>query len=275
MTKTKSQYNVGRHFRATALSSLLLTHLLPAVQVDSEIVLLVDVTGSVSRREHNAMMESIARSFESPSVINSVSSGAFGKVAASLVFWSSQNRQAVGVSWMEVSDAASAAQFASLVRGAVRPFSGSSAIGSALAYAAASFGTETGGVSNGFESTRQAITLFGDGIDNNTPPRGTRVQNVRNARDSAIASGVDEISAVVLTSSRRDLESYYSANVIGSSGPGAATVTMVEQDEASQPALEASIARIVAGGEVISVPEPSSLLFLGLSTLLLLKRNRR
>lgn len=275
MRKIKSPYNVGRHFRATALSSLLLTTLLPAIQVDSEVVLLVDVTGSVNRREHSAMMESIARSFESPSVIDSVSSGAFGKVAATLVFWSSQNRQAVGVSWMEVSDASSAAQFASLVRGAVRPFRGSSAIGSALAYAATSFGSETGGVINGFESTRQAITLFGDGIDNNTPPRGSRVQNVRNARDSALASGVDEISAVVLNSNRRDLESYYSANVIGSTGPDAATVTMVNQDEASQLALEASLAKIVSGINVTSVPEPSSLLFLGLSSLLLLKRNRR
>lgn len=274
MTKTKSPFNLGGRFRATALSGLLLTSLLPAAQVDSEIVLLVDVTGSVNRREHNAMMESIARSFESASVINSVSSGAFGKVAATLVFWSSQNRQAVGVSWMEISDATSAAQFASLVRGAVRPFSGSSAIGSALAYAAASFGTETGGADNGFQSTRQAITLFGDGIDNNTPPRGSRVQNVRDARDNALSSGVDEISAVILNNSNRDLQAYYSANVVGGSSPGVGTVTMVNQDNASQPVLEASLALTISAGNVSVVPEPSSLLLVGLAGLVLSRRNR-
>jgi hypothetical protein len=273
MTDKQISPKLGGYVRVASIVGLLCSANLQAVQVDSELVILVDVSGSVNGSEHSAMMESIAQSFESSSVVDSVGNGVYGSIAATLVYWSSSSRQQVGVSWMEISDASSATQFANLVRASVRPFRGSSAIGSALTFAAEAFGSETGGSGNGFESTRQAITLYADGIDNNTPPRGTREENVQAARDAAIADGVDLISAIVVNNPRRDLETYYSSNVVGGQGTETGSVAMVDYGSGSQGDLEQSLSTTISGGTA-AVPEPSTFVLVGLTGLFLLKRKR-
>ena len=42
----------------------------------------------------------------------------------------------------------------------------------------------------------QIIDVSGDGEDNNTPPSPNYAQNVRTARDAAIAAGVDMINGL-------------------------------------------------------------------------------
>ena len=49
---------------------------LSAVQVDSELVILVDVSSSVSNSEFSSILEGLASSFRSATVLDSISSGA-------------------------------------------------------------------------------------------------------------------------------------------------------------------------------------------------------
>lgn len=262
----------GRIVSSAVSAFLLASPSLSAVQVDSELVILVDVSGSVSNAEFSNVMEGVAASFESSSVVDSIVSGTVGSIAASLVFWSSNNRQQVGVSWLEIQDLATATQFAASIRAASRPFRGRSAIGSALAYAAASFGTETGGAGNGFESNRQMITLIGDGRDNNTPGTGSRAQRVQAARDAAVASGVDEISAILLNASNVNLANYYQDNIIGGDGSGDPQLATTDIDDVDEAVLAANIANTVSAG--VAVPEPSSFLLVGVAGAFLFSRRR-
>ncbi|WP_411847698.1 DUF1194 domain-containing protein [Roseibacillus persicicus] len=244
-----------------------------SVEVDTELLILVDTTRSISNREFDNVMEGIARSFESGPVLDVIGDGAIGSIAASLVFWSGSNEQLTAVSWLEVSDLSSAAQFAAAVRSASRPFSGQSAIGSAIAYGAGLFGTETGSLANGFESSFQAISFFGDGQDNNTPGRGNREARIRDARDGAIAAGVDEVSAVLLNTRNPQFQSYYEDNVLGSSGETVPSLALVDPGNVDQIALQQSLASSLSGSLSV-VPEPSVILFCGVSGFFFFNRRR-
>lgn len=265
-----------QYCRALSVGTLLFCFtIIPAagVAVDSEVVILVDTTRSMSSQDFDNVMAGIANSFESSVVLDSIGNGAIGSIAATLVFWSGRNEQQIGVSWLQISDAASAAQFASAVRAASRPFSGQSAIGSAIAYGTGLFGTETGGAGNGFESGFQSISLMGDGRDNNTPGGGNREGRIRAARDAAIAAGVDEVSAVLLNPGAANLESYYSQNVLGSNGETEATLTLVDPGNLDQGALQQGLADNFTG-PLVAIPEPGVILLFGISSLYLLNRRR-
>lgn len=245
------------------------------VEVHSELLFLVDVSRSVNSRQYTTLIDSIAQTFESSSVIDSITFGGTTSVAASLVFWSSSDQQEVAVSWLEISDLASAQQFANLVSASVRPFTGLGSPASALNFAPALFGTETGGVSNGFESARQSITLIG-GSRESAP--GTEA-DVAAARDSALAAGVDQIS-VITTNGRVSRNNYYRDNVLGAAPGGQASIRDANLNGDPLAAFEETV--IFSGTEGalepptnVSVPEPSSMLLLGLGGFGLAMRRRR
>lgn len=206
----------------SALSLSLSTALGVPSKVDTELLLLVDVSGSVSNSEFDFMLGAYGRAMSSSAVLDAIQSGYLGKIATSVVFWSSAKRQAVGVGWMEVSDLASARSFSSRIQSAARPWSGGqTAIGSAIAYGTTLFGTETGAPENGFSSVTQIIDVAGDGIDNATGPRVVdRSVNVRRDRDVALKSGIDMINGLTINDPTGTLNLYYQQNVIGGSIPG-------------------------------------------------------
>lgn len=245
------------------------------VEVHSELLFLVDVSRSVNSGQYSTLINSIAQTFESSSVIDSLTFGGTTSVAASLVFWSASDQQEIAVPWLQISDLASAQQFANLVSAAVRPFTGAGSPASALNFATTLFGTETGGVSNGFESARQSITLIG-GSRESAP--GTEA-DVAAARDSALAAGVDQISAIT-TNGRVGRNDYYRDNVLGAAPGGQASITEANLNGDPRAAFEETF--IFSGTEgapepptITSVPEPSSMLLLGLGGLGLAMRRRR
>lgn len=232
-----------------------------AVEVDAELLLLVDVTWSVSFSEFDTMMEEYAQAFESGAVLDSLQTGEHGSIAASVVFYSSRNRQSVGVGWMEISDEASAQDFADALRAAVVPFGAFRAsVSNALDFAVPYFGDETGGTGNGFESDVQAITLTADGIDTGSRRTGgSRETTVQNARDAALSSGVDIINAVTIGTAG-SVDDYFVDNVIGGAvGETQAgvvnAVNFAELDVVLEPAVVDQIASVV--------PEPGWLSLLG------------
>lgn len=246
-----------------------------AIEVDTELILLVDVSGSVTSEQFTSLMNSYAAAITSSSVLDAIQSGDYGKIAATLVFWGGETSQVVAVPWMEISNATQAASFSTLLLAATRPFEGRTAIGSALNYATPLFGTETGGQDNGFSSLVQIIDISGDGFDNASPPRGDREENVRAARDASLATGVDMINGLPIGNTDGSLAAYYARNVIGGS---VGDVSAFVQDADTYANVEGSLVTkltreigAATGNKV--VPEPSTA-FLSLITSVFLLRHR-
>lgn len=250
-------------------------------KVDTELLLLVDVSGSVDTSEYNLMMQGYADAFRNLDIVDAISLGPQSAIAASLVFWSANDQQLVGVDWMKIDDRESANTFADAISSTTRPYSSKTAIGSALKAGTEYFGTETGGdISNGFESAVQVIDISGDGEDNDTPPTSDRALNVRNERDTAIANGVDVINGLPIGNAGGSLEQYYQDNVIASSIEGVEAFTQpVETFSNVAESLERKLSREIKDGAItaaaLAVPEPNSVILFGLGFISFILRRKR
>lgn len=247
-----------------------------AESVDSEILLLVDIVRpELSNTEFNRLKNSYASAFTSTEILNSIQSGVHGRIAVSLMLYGGSATQVVGIPWMTIGNASQAEAFASLVRDITRPTTFAySDPGAALTAATFSFGTETGGTANGFESAAQIIEVASSGLPSNSMAASTAASSA-----NALASGVDLINAIALGNFSSSISSFYAANVIGSTidgvlptmnssgfNGGLASTVSGMLTESVQTGVEVS---------VTAVPEPSSLTGLIPATLLLLRRRRR
>lgn len=258
---------------AACLCSLISVPPAQAVAVDAELLLLVDVTKSVDDTAFDVIMEGFAQSFEASATIAAIQSGSAGRIAASVVFFSDKNNQAVGVSWMEISDAASATVFANQLRSAIRPSDKNGmALAAALDFGTPLFGSEAGGPGNGYESPYQIMTLAVDGIDDNSPTGGglSNEDVVEAARDNALASGVDQINAITIGGGTA-LSDYYEQYVVGGSVGGTSGAVVGTSGVATFP----GVAELVVEQNVVSaVPEPEVFLLVLFGGLVLLWRRR-
>jgi len=246
-----------------------------AENVDSEIVLLVDIARpELSKTEFDRLLSGYANAFTSTQVLNSIQSGVYGRIAVSMMLFADTSTQAVGVPWMTIGSAADAQSFASMVLNVTRPnaFAPSDA-GAALTAAAASFGSETGHAGNGFESQVQIVE-----VASASSPSAAMAASTAASRTNALASGVDLINSLALGNFSNAINTFYSANVIGSTIQGVAATS-------SSSALNGTLATKMNGlftetvqtgatTATAAVPEPSSLLGLLPATLLLLMRRR-
>jgi hypothetical protein len=238
--------------------------------VDSELLLLVDVSGSVDSTEYGLMMNGFADAFRSSSVQNAVFSGTTGGIAASLVFWSGNNQQAIGVGWTHLNSSLSMNAFADTLASLSRPFAGSTALGDAIDYGFPLFGHETGGVDNGFHSFSQIIDVAGDGENNSgVEPAFTR--------DAAFEAGVDMINGLPV--GPETLATYYSNNVIGgSSGSVSAFVQPASTYSDFQNAMQMKLTQEIGAGamqSLVAVPEPGSAMMIFSAGMTLMLRRRR
>ena len=275
--------SVARRAWFVCLASLLLmaAGLRAQTKVDTELLLMIDVSGSVTSKDYAQMMDAYGSAMTSSAVLDAIQGGGTGKIAAAVAFWSSANRQTVGVGWMEISDLGSARVFAGRIREVARPFLGTTAIAAAIDFAVPLFGTETGGRENGFHSHSQIIEIAGDGTDNSSPPRMLdRSVNVMAARDNALRSGVDMINGLGLNTTPERVSEYYQRYVIGGEVAGTPSfVRAVDNYDAFEEMLAANLVAGISAGSRASameaVPEPSAALLVMPGALLLLLRRRR
>lgn len=174
--------------------------------VDLELMLLVDVSGSIDSTEFDLQRQGYVDAFNDAGVIASItdtSNGKLGKIAVTLIYWSEGNLQSVG--WILIDDAASSTAFATALVNSARPFGIGLQThpGSALNAAVPLF------FSNGFEGSRLVIDVSGDGIENGGADTAT-------ARDSALAAGVTTINGIVIGDDQ--LLDFYTDTVIGGQG---------------------------------------------------------
>lgn len=224
------------------------------IDVDLELFLLVDVSGSVDASEFDLQRTGYVNAFNNSSVVNALTSGPFGRAAVTFAYWSGSLQQqqiSGGINgWFLIDDDTSSSNFATAIDSFTRPFNGLTAIGSAIDFAVPLFGTETGGPENGFTSTRQVIDISGDGTSNSGI-------SVTTARDNALAAGVDTINGLAI--GNLTLLNYFENSVIG--GTNSFAVQANDFDSFAQ-AIEDKIIKEAGGGQ--PVPEPST----GLVTLL-------
>lgn len=251
------------------ISSLLGGGRVDAAAVDTELLLLVDVTKSVSGSEFSLMMSGYADAFESSDIIRSLENGRIGSIAAAMVFYGDKNSQEVGVDWMEISNAVEAQAFADVLRGTVRPFDkNKTSIANALDFAVPLFGTETGGVANGYESTEQRILVTGEGVDDHSSKTGgSRDLTVAGARDAALASGVDVINALTVGAAG-SVDAYFEQYVVGGS-VGAEPAYVTNAEDFNEFAVAANV-QLQA-----TVPEPGIVMGLALGFMVAGWRRRR
>lgn len=246
-----------------------------AESVDSELVLLVDVTRpGLSTTEFSRLMDGYATAFTSAEVLDSIQSGALGRIAVSMMFYGNSSTQVTGIPWMMIGNQSQADQFAALARNLTMPFAtGVADVGSALTNASFSFGTETGGADNGFQSSVQIIEV----ATAKNQPKNT-ASSASTGSAAALDSGVDLINALALGNQANAIDTFYTANVIGSTIDGVSPTSTTAPINGT---LAASVSMVLnntvqtgATASVNAVPEPSAIFGLIPATLLLLKRRR-
>ncbi|MDJ0532096.1 MAG: DUF1194 domain-containing protein [Xenococcaceae cyanobacterium MO_207.B15] len=132
----------------------------PDTTVDVELVLSVDVSGSISSREFNLQRDGYANAFRDPQVIAAIESLPNG-LAVTLQYWSNSPHEAIG--WYLVTDAATARNFADAIENAPRPSYGSTGLADAITTAKNLL------LTNIYEGKSLVIDVSGDGLDNTAP----------------------------------------------------------------------------------------------------------
>ena len=180
------------------------------VSVDLELVLAVDVSGSVDEEEGKLQRMGYVNAFRSPSVLRAIQSGRYKRIAVTYMEWAGYDFQQSVVGWKQIHDKASAEQFASLLSEkpvGVGPYT---SISGAIEFALPMF------EDNEFTSERRVIDISGDGPNNSG-------DYVTTARKKAIRAGVT-INGLPIVNNRPspwgrmpmpNLDLYYRKCVIG------------------------------------------------------------
>ncbi len=205
----------ARHLRRFVLA-LFASFFLPAIcaaaerAVDLELVLAVDVSGSIDIEEAVLQRQGYLQALRHPTVVEAIEQGRLGRIAVTYVEWAGDLFQRSVVDWQEISDARSAAAFADALERAAVTTELWTSISTAIDFAALKFET------NGFRGTRRVIDLSGDGPNN-------RGDYVVEARDRALAKDI-VINGLAIINGRPgrygypplpNLDLYYEDCVIG------------------------------------------------------------
>ncbi len=200
-------------------------------QVDLQLVLAVDASGSVDQFRFELQKRGYVAAFRHARVLEAIRSGANNAIAVTMTQWTGPALQVQVVGWTMVGDEESAATFAAAVERAPRQlFSGGTSISGAIDHAMTLFPRSP------FRGGRRVVDISGDGSNNRGRP-------VTLARDQAISAGIG-INGLPILALEPDLDRYYQDNVIG--GPGAFVVVARDYETFGEAILKKLITEIAA-----------------------------
>lgn len=185
--------------------------------VDIELVLAVDVSGSMDIEEQQVQRAGYIDAVTHPEVLMAIRSGIYGRIALAYVEWAGSSFQTTTIPWRTVEDDASAREFAAALAEAPMSRIRGTSISGALSYAGSLFD------GNGYEGYRRVIDISGDGPNNMGMP-------VASARDEVLKQGITINGLPVMLRPSGgylgigNLDVYYEDCVIG--GPGSFVVSV-------------------------------------------------
>ncbi len=212
-------------------------------EVDLQLVLAVDASGSVNQRRFDLQKQGYASAFRNPRVLNAIRSGISQAIAVTMIQWTGPRLQIHVVPWMVVKDEASAEALAAAIETTPRRlFGGGTSISGAIDYARLIVLAQSP-----FTATRRTIDVSGDGANNIGRPAAL-------ARDEAVRDGIT-INGLPILSVEPDLDHYYFENVIG--GPGAIMVPADSYESFAEAILKKLIQEIAVNESGMdNVPAP-------------------
>lgn len=228
------------------------------VEVDTELQLLLDVSGSVNSREYQLQLDGYANSFASGNLQQAILAGPVGSIAVQLIMWSGANDQQVMIDWTLVDSIESSNSLSTTIANLSRPFAGWTAIGEAIEFGYPLF------QDNGFSGSQNIVDVSGDGTNNN----GMAPEQ---ARALALANGVDTINGIVISPSQNVADEYLE-NVIGGED---AFMLATDNFQTFEQAIDQKLVGEITGEkptDAVSVPTPQSIGLFALALLFTLRR---
>lgn len=188
-------------------------HAAAAVPVDLELLLGVDVSGSIDDEEAKLQRDGYIAAFRHPMIADAIRSGFLGRIAVSYYEWAGFGHMKIIAGWTLIEDRESALAFAGKLTEVAPETARRTAISEAIGFAVGSFDE------NDFTGKRRVVDISGDGPNNWGPL-------VTTARDRAVAAGIT-INGLPIINDRlspfgwptiTNLDLYYRDCVIGGRG---------------------------------------------------------
>lgn len=192
-----------------------------SVEVDLELVLLVDVSRSMTERELEIQRRGYAEALRDPGVYDAIQSGLLQRIALTYIEWA--GAQEVIVDWQIIETQDDLAAFADDLTVRFDPSLRRTSISEALIFAVEALTTNT------IAGLRRVIDISGDGPNN-------QGRGVEFGRDTALAQGITINGLPLMTREGLgqqwhldDLDIYYETCVIG--GPGAFVIPVIAWED--------------------------------------------
>jgi len=179
--------------------------------VDLKLVLATDVSGSISNAELRIERQGTAAAFVDPDVIKSIENGALGRIAVTMLDFSSPGFGKTVIDWRIIHDRESAIAFARAVVAVPRTPGNRTSISNAIELGAALIEASEKEII----ATRKVIDVAGDGPNNDGKP-------VRPILQKVMAQGIVVNGLPIMDPTANgfflDLDKYYQACVAGGRG---------------------------------------------------------
>ncbi len=207
--------------------------------VDLELVLAIDVSGSVDEEEAALQRRGYLTALVHPQVIQAIAGGERRKIGLTYIEWAGYHYQRVVVDWAVISDKATAESFVARVAQVPVSTERWTSISGAIEFAMKRFDASP------YRGTRRVIDISGDGRNNNGRDLGE-------VRREALERGII-INGLPIVNDRptrwgtppeRDLDLYYRDHVIG--GPGSFYI-VADGFQAFANAIRTKLVREISG----------------------------
>lgn len=215
-------------------------------EVDLELVLLADASGSIDADEIAFQRQGYAAAITHPDVLAAIASTLTGSIAVTYVEWAAN--QAVVADWAIIASEADAQAFAAALLVPPRLATGRNAIGAALLEGRRLI------EENDITGLRRVIDFSGDSANNWSGP------SIEEARAAVLAAGITINALPILrpgstASGGSDLVALYESRIIG--GPGAFLVP-ADSDIRFTEAVRRKLILEIAGSQPQAVPTAAS-----------------